>query len=165
MRLRRLSLLFLLFLFAGLSVGQSPNADAELRARLASSVSVVVGTVGEPLRRVPFRGSGGEHQPDWWEAPVSVTSTLAGVTQKGTIQVAFSYNSDTYWEASPKLRPGEKAIFLLHRYDPKETAERVHNAFELPVIEGLLVIDRLDVQSPKNRKRIAALAKAMRSGK
>jgi hypothetical protein len=167
MRLRTLAILFFLSLLAGLAVAQvrQPSTEDTLRARLASSVSVVAGTVGEPLRRIPFRGPGGEHQPDWWEAPVRVTETLSGEKQPEVIHVVFSYNVDTYWEPSPKLRPGEKAIFLLHRFDAKETEARIHHAFEVPPVEGLLVIDPLDVQPMENRARIIALSKAARSSR
>lgn len=154
----RLRTLFVGFsFFVAIAVGGQEDA---LRARLKSSVAVVVGTVGEPLRRVPFRGPGGEHQPDWWEAPVRVASTLSGEKQPEVIHVAFSYNYDPYWEASPKLVPGEKAIFLLHRYDARETEARIHHAFDIPPVEGFLVIDPLDVQPLKNEKRIVALSKA-----
>jgi hypothetical protein len=163
MRLRTLYLSFLLLLLTA-AEGQRPSDDAALRARLSSSVSVVIGTVSEPLRRVPFSRAGGEHQPDWWSAPVTVASTLAGEKQKGTIRVAFSYNVDPYWEASPKLRPGEKAIFLLHRYDAKETEARIHHAFDVPPVELLLVIDAADVQPLAKRDRIVALEKTMRRG-
>ena len=164
MRLRTLYLLFLLLLLT-VAEGQGPSNEVGLRARLSSSVSVVIGTVGEPLQRVPFRGAGGEHQPDWWSAPVTVSSTLAGEKRTGVVRVAFAYNVDPYWQASPKLRPGQKAIFLLHRYDAKETEARIHHAFDVPPVELLLVVDPADVQPVARRARIVALEKNMGRGR
>ena len=142
-----------------------PDDNAALRGRLASSVAVVVGKVAESPRRLPWRGPGGEHTPDWWSAPVRVSSTLSGEKQKGVIQVAFAYAYENTWEASPKLRPGEEAIFLLHRFDRKEMQERAHDAFEVPLVEGFLVIDPQDVQPVSEIKRIQTLAKTMRTSR
>ena len=160
--------LSLLAIAALLQTSQPPamrDENATLRGRLAGSVAVVVGKVVDSPHRLPWRGPGGEHTPDWWAAPVRVSSTLSGERQKGVIQVAFAYAYENTWEASPKLRPGEEAIFLLHRFERKEMQERAHNALEVPPVEGFLVIDPQDVQPLSGLERIQTLLKTMRTSR
>jgi len=141
-------------------VAASAGDTPALRSRVASSVSVIVGKVVDSPRRVPTPVAGGEHTPDWFDAPVRVSATLSGEHQEGVIRVAYSYNYDPAWDDAPKLRPGEEAIFLLHRFDEKEMQARVGNAFVVPRVEELLVIDRLDVQPLSERNRIALMRRS-----
>ena len=139
------------------SVLALPANEPGLRARVASSVSVIIGVVVGPPSRIHTPHAGGEHTIDWYDAPVRILTNLRGEPQREVIRVAYSYAYDPVWHDSPKLRPGEEAIFLLHRFDQKEMNARVGNAFNIPSVEELLVIDPLDVQPVSARGQIAAM--------
>lgn len=98
-------------------------AERPLLERLASAQLVVVGEVTDARRlREPYRPRS-EHDPDWWVARVAVAETLKGRTTRKNVDVVFANSEDIAWYASPKLRPGDDGIFLLHTWDEGDEPE------------------------------------------
>ena len=68
-----------------------------------------------------------EHDPELREAVVTVASVLKGtVTGEGTkkVVVLFSNSRDPYNRDRPKLKEGEKGIFILHKNEIKDERAR-----------------------------------------
>ena len=122
-------------------------ADATFAKQLASAETVVVATVVEvgeadSDRRRELES---EHNPLWRPAILSVEKALKGQpTTKLT--VFFASSNDAMWVRSPKLKRGEKAIFIVRRFD-------------LPYFPppGPVVIDPADVQDLKQFDRVVRL--------
>jgi hypothetical protein len=89
--------------------------DAPLVEKLARAQTVLVGTVTNvqpaPNERLPVES---EHDPRLFIADVRVEQPLKG--QPGArVTVLFSASIDVMWYRSPKVRPGDRRIFLIQR--------------------------------------------------
>jgi hypothetical protein len=127
-------------------------ADEALARRLASAALVVTGVAGDPqpteaARRTPV----GEHDPLWWAAPIRVESVEKGQPGTAPVVALFPTSIDLYWEHSPRLKAGQRAIFLLQPDSRKQ--------FSVP---GLFLIDPLDVQTPDQLPRVRLLLRRTR---
>ncbi|HET9282996.1 MAG TPA: hypothetical protein VFR24_13640 [Candidatus Angelobacter sp.] len=98
--------------------GQAENE--KLQARVQSAVLIVSGTVMEvkPLGQ-PQRS---EHDPDWAEAVIEITSVQKGEQPGRTVTILFPQSTDERWYLAPKFRRGQSGIWLLHR-EPKGLPE------------------------------------------
>ncbi len=88
--------------------------DADLQARLRTSVVVVTGKV---LRVQPWahKGPRSEHAPDWAAALIAVQNVEKGSLTGRTVTVYFPRSTDERWLRSPKFHAGEQGVWILHR--------------------------------------------------
>ena len=138
--------------------GVQARRDAPIKERLAVAALVARGIVErvEPLREKELAD---EHDPEFRLAYVRVTSALAGGDRRTTVPILFAASRDIVWFNSPKLRPGEDAIFIAHAPQENELAMlRSSPAFELARRNGaLLVTQPYDVLPPMEERRVANL--------
>ena len=138
--------------------GVQARRDAPIRERLAVAALVARGTVErvEPLREKELAD---EHDPEFQLAYVRVTSALAGADRRAVVPILFAGSRDIVWFNSPKLRPGEDAIFIAHPPQENELALlRSSPALELVRRNGaLLVTQPYDVLPPTEERRVANL--------
>jgi hypothetical protein len=126
--------------------------DDRITERLRRADLVVTGTVREthPLGREQ-PGPTSEHDPDWWEATVEVSSADKGQPpQDQLLTVIYPNSTDEFWIDSPKLAPGMEATFLLQR-DQTEKGFPVHR------VAGLTALHPLDVHPVAARSRVREL--------
>jgi len=126
--------------------------DDRITQRLHRADLVVTGRVREthPLRRGQ-PGPTSEHDPDWWEATVEVSSADKGQPPQGQLlTVLYPSSTDEFWIDSPKLTPGMEATFLLQQ-DQDEKGFPVHR------VAGLTALHPLDVHPVAARQRIQGL--------
>jgi hypothetical protein len=84
-----------------------------LAQRLAGADVVIVGSVlGVRPATSPTSKIITEHDPEWREAVIQVRSVIKGTNAKEVV-VRFPASQDIAWANSPKLRTGEKRVFLL----------------------------------------------------
>jgi len=91
------------------------NRDA--RSRFDDAEMVVTGTVTS-VRMVPEVEAGrgpSEHNPKWQEATIEVNKMLKGGVGEKEIVVRFPASHDRMWHHVPKLKPGDKGQFALHK--------------------------------------------------
>jgi hypothetical protein len=126
--------------------GAQGAADSELTQRLAQADTVISGVV---VATVPFQaqGLGSEHSPDWQRATIEIESVEKGHVTAKTIDVLFANSTDIAWYRSPKLKKGDRGVWLLHKRDPFGRATPglavVHPADQRPIadlerVRGLL---------------------------
>ena len=88
-------------------------ADQALKARLANAELVVVGVVGEAKPTEEALNPASEHDPLWWRAPIQVSSVEKGRASGASVMVNMATNFDYLWAQAPKLKAGDRGIFLL----------------------------------------------------
>jgi hypothetical protein len=125
------------------------TADEALQAEIASAESIVAGTVASVRpSHIPHIGS--EHDPDWYEAEITVSSVVKGHLPSHTVTVLFPHSDDPMWQGAPKFKEGQQGIWLLHR-----------NQMNLPGIKDqYTVLNTLDFQTMENLERIRKLVKS-----
>jgi len=130
--------------------------DEKLSRRIATAELIVLGTVTgvRPAPEEKGQGPITEHDPDWWEATIAVSSVEKG-QRVPELKVRFAHSMDEMWVDSPKLRKGERAVFLLRQ----DQQEKGMPALRRP---GWTALDPLDVQPPAHVARLRALIKAQR---
>jgi hypothetical protein len=102
--------------------GVRARRDVPVRMRLAVADLVFRGKVEEvrpldaPNAAARERESepSSEHDPEWRVASVRVETPLRGV-KDGTVLIIFPASRDIMWFNSPKLQPGQEAVFIAHR--------------------------------------------------
>ncbi len=124
-------------------------ADEALQAEIAGAESIVAGTVASVRpSHVPHIGS--EHDPDWYEAELTISSVVKGHLPGHTVTVLFPHSEDPMWQGAPKFKEGQQGIWLLHR-----------NQMSLPGIKDqYTVLNPLDFQTMENLERIRKLLKS-----
>jgi hypothetical protein len=96
-------------------------ATAALTARLQAADAVIAGRVAvvrpstlaaaTPELQRPIS----EHDPQWSEAVVEVTSVVSGTVSPDTpVTVLFPASIDVAWYQAPKYAAGQSGVFLLH---------------------------------------------------
>jgi len=149
-------------LAADLAKAEQQNADAALSERLAASEAVIVARVRDVRRLAKERGRPSEHDPDWALAQLAIVRNLKGQPRitdcpgGACVEVAFAQSDDIRWFRSPKLVPGQQAIFLLRPMDPKLLREG-----EKPPALYVLV-DPQDVRPLGDEQRLIRLIRAQR---
>jgi hypothetical protein len=127
-------------------------ADQDLRDRITRAELVVAGKVSatrpapEPARRRPIT----EHDPDWWEATIEVSSVLKGRAPQPSVTVLFPNSTDVMWMDAPKFRVAQEGVWILQR-DQKEKGWPVMR------IPGYTALDPLDFQPIEQLERIRRL--------
>jgi hypothetical protein len=112
--------------------------EQALGARVASAVLVITGRVASVRPLVSERQSArhSEHDPDFWQADVDVTTVEKGqLSNTRRVTVFFAHSKDERWLLSPKFSAGQSGIFLLHT-EELESIKR----------PGYTALDRLDFQ-------------------
>ena len=87
---------------------------AGLRARIEGANLVVAGQV-RSVRPGPPSPHISEHNANWQDAVVDVSSVIQGTARPRTVVVRFPAATDIAWFQSPKLKQNEKHIFILRR--------------------------------------------------
>ena len=123
--------------------------DDKLGVRLRRAELVVSGVVGEtgPLEgeRAAPRS---EHDPVWWRADIAVERIEKGQADGTRVTAFFPSSLDEYWLDTPKLVPGQRGVFILHREKGRMPAP------------GPALLDPLDFQPPGHLERVRAALKA-----
>ena len=135
---------------ADINSAAQAQEDSHLAARLAAAERVITGTVSGPhaLPRQPGEPIS-EHEPQWWSATVRVEKVHKGESKGATENVVFSNSKDVAWHKSPKLKDGDRGVFLLHSKD--------HQGRPTP---GLAVVHPLDFQPIEQEPRVQRLLQA-----
>jgi hypothetical protein len=127
--------------------------DQAIAARLRTASLVVLGVVVDPRPADPAHARDSEHDPMWWRAPIKVEAVLAGPAQRAPVIATFASSDDTVWVTAPKLRAGQRGVFLL------QPPARLPDGFRA---DGAFVLDPLDVRPPEEAQRIRGLLKTTR---
>jgi hypothetical protein len=130
-------------------------ADQALLARIRRAELVVTGFVVEsgPLTDQPPGALRTEHDPQWWEALLSVESVEKGQLQPRPLIVLFPESTDEMWIESPKFRVGQTGLWIL-QLDQQEKG--------WPILRrpGYTALDPLDFQPVHRLDGIRTLIKA-----
>lgn len=130
-------------------------ANRVLRSHAADADEVVVGTVAALERAEPPRSS--EHDPHWWRATLDVHHVEQGNLTPGQTPVLYANSDDVRWRSSPKPKPGQQGLWLLHA-----TTEQFDDKFsssELARLRSLgpyVIYHPEDYQPPDNLNRLRA---------
>lgn len=126
-------------------------ADEQVTERLRRADVVVTGRVREthPLQREQ-PGPASEHDPEWWEATLEVSSTDKGQPPGEQLTVLFPSSTDEFWMDSPKLAPGMEAVFVLQQ-------NQTEKGFPVHRVTGLTALHPLDVHPTESLPRVRAL--------
>jgi hypothetical protein len=128
-------------------------ADDQLRQRLAAADLVVTGAVVSvrkvpPRRDAPARRS--EHEPELWQAELSVQATLKGTPPPNkTITFSFVAGIDQMWALSPRFKGGEQGVFVLSK-----------NTNPWITVTGPVIVDPLAYRPAPEEARVKQLLKA-----
>jgi len=125
-------------------------ADEELQGEMVRSEVIVVGRVSSVRpSKAPHIGS--EHDPDWYEAQITVESVVRGNLPARTTMLLFPHSDDVMWKASPKFKEGQQGIWLLHR-----------NQARLSGIEDqFTALKSIDFQTVDQHERVLRLVKTL----
>ncbi len=129
--------------------------DRELAQRLAQAELVISGVASAPA---PFSGpspAGGrrvsEHDPDWWQSVIKVESVEKGTHPEPTKNILFAHSTDIAWYRSPKVKEGDRGVWLLHTRD-------LHGR----LVPGHAVVHPLDFRPIGELERVRKLLKGTR---
>ncbi len=129
-----------------IQVWRQAEADRQLRARLQEARLVIAGQVASVRPHEREGGPWSEHDPEWWEAVITVEDILKGRVEDSTVVVLYANSVDVMWYDSPKLQVGEEGIWIL------PSASTAHL---LP--EQLLITDQKDLQPKSELDRLRTL--------
>jgi len=97
---------------------------------------------GAPVRRIS------EHDADWWVVTITVDSVEKGVNHEKTKDVLFANSTDVVWARAPKVKEGDRGVWLLHTKD----------AYGRPV-PGHAITHPLDFRPADDVARVRSLMK------
>jgi hypothetical protein len=159
------------------------NRQRELRQRITSADTVVSGVVAsvrlladaqdlkkrgssrKPAAESPRTGRANEHDPRWRYAVIRVDDVRKGARQKKQVVIRFPASKDARWYKAPKLRPGQRGLFILHKVGDAEpevyTALHPHDFQPADQPGG---IKELIEAAPQN-KSVNAATKGAKTGK
>jgi hypothetical protein len=154
---------------ADLEIGVQGRRDKPVRERLAIASLVFLGKVESerPLvtdRDTEPRVPSSEHDPEWHVASVRITMSLRGGEKGALIIVIFPASRDIMWFNSPKLQPGQEAIFITHKAD-KEQAVLLNTTGVTAFLEkqpAELVTQPFDVLPASDEARVRGLLAEVR---
>jgi hypothetical protein len=127
------------------------DRDNELTGRLAQAESVITGTASAPKRlagAAPGTRRVSEHDPDWWVSTINVETAEKGAHPGPTKDIVFSNSTDIAWYNSPKVKAGDRGIWLLHNRDHRGKA-----------VPGPAVVHPLDFQPMGELEHVRSLIK------
>ncbi len=126
-------------------------ADRQVADRIRQAELVVAGRVVRTARRLETPLFSSEHDPEWWDAFVEISSAEKG-RPKSPLQILYANSLDEMWIDSPKCIPGQTGIWILQR----DQAEKGLPAFRLP---GLTALAPLDYHPLEQLERIRRLVR------
>ena len=128
-------------------------ADKKLEDRIHAAESVVVGKV---VNINPFHGGvpqselASEHNPDWWDAEISVRSTIKPPSAR-TMHILYPNSDDVAWRICPKFALGQEGVWILNRTQIREFA-----------IHALTALHPLDFQPMSAEDSVSVLFRRIR---
>lgn len=130
--------------------------EADLRARINAASAVVAGEVlavqPAPKALHPITS---EHNAFWQDAVVRLTDIVKSGVDAKTIVVRFPDSRDVAWYNAPKLRPDQRAVFLLKKDEVSGLPAANVNGASIPTYTAL---SPLDVLPEEQLKRVQAAA-------
>jgi len=143
---------------ASMTAGLTSSQDSPVVQRLASAELVVSGVASEPQPFTPpvmVTLAGGavvprlsEHDPDWWSTTITVDSVHNGSHSGKSVQIVYAKSCDIAWHRAPKIKAGDRGLFLLHTRD--------HRGRPVP---ALAVTHPLDFHPAADAPRVLTLLK------
>lgn len=125
---------------------QKAQSD-ELTQRLAQAQLVISGTASAPTAYTTGQPHPiSEHDPDWGTSTVTVDSVEKGSHSDPTKNVLFPRSMDIAWYRSPKVKAGDRGVWILHNRD--------HHGKAVP---ALAVVHPLDFQPAAALENVRAL--------
>lgn len=132
------------------------SAQVEMMQRLAQAELVISGVASAPRRYVAPQAAAAataprrisEHDPDWWVSTVTVETVEKGVNPDKTKDVLFPNSRDIAWYRSPKIKEGDRGVWLLHNRDYRGKA-----------VPGHAVTHPLDFRPIEELNRVRSLLK------
>lgn len=110
-----------------LNTAVNGSASSEVMDRLAQAEMVVSGTAAAPKRLeaaaqpgAPVRVS--EHDPDWWVSTINIETVEKGDQTQKTTNAYFANSMDIAWYQAPKIKEGDRGVWLLHNRDARGRA-------------------------------------------
>jgi len=58
-----------------------------------------------------------EHDPDWHVSTITIETVEKGVYAEKTVDVYFPNSMDIAWHRSPKVKAGDRGVWVLHNRD------------------------------------------------
>jgi hypothetical protein len=99
------------------------SAAAEVMQRLGQAEVVVSGVASTPRRHEPPASEAGtsrrvsEHDPDWWVSTINIDTVEKGDQKTKTAEVFYPNSMDIAWYRAPKIKEGDRGVWLLHNRD------------------------------------------------
>jgi hypothetical protein len=94
------------------------SSDDEMTQRLAQADLVITGVASAPKRFAqPSTRRISEHDPDWWVSTINVETVEKGVHTAPTKDILFPHSMDIAWHRAPKVKEGDRGVWLLHNRD------------------------------------------------
>ncbi|MGA7341245.1 MAG: hypothetical protein WBE72_18175 [Terracidiphilus sp.] len=91
----------------------------QLTQRLAQAELVISGVASEPTAYAAGQPQPvSEHDPDWGTSTIAVESVEKGSHGEPTKDILFARSMDIVWYRAPKVKAGDRGVWLLHRRDP-----------------------------------------------
>jgi hypothetical protein len=123
------------------------NRRDQLTQRLAQAELVISGVALESTTYVsdtPHPVS--EHDPDWARSTIRVETVEKGSYSEPTKDILFARSMDIAWYRSPKVKEGDRGVWLLHRRDSRGKS-----------VPDLAVVHPLDFQPATELENIRSL--------
>jgi hypothetical protein len=125
----------------------------DLTQRTAQAELVITGVASAPKRHAHPAIDGtwhrvSEHAADWHVTTVTVESVEKGDHKEKTKDVYFAASTDIAWYRSPKIKEGDRGVWLLHHRD--------HRGHAVP---GLAVTHPLDFRPAEEAELVRSLVK------
>lgn len=139
---------------------QEEIKDEQLLERMRAAEMVIEGEVtqvrpdSQPAGTVESPARISEHDPDWHEAIVEVTSALKGAEEGQQVVVRFPASRDIQWYFAPKFSEGETGVFILSS-DQISGVETV--SFQGTVLKTYTAMEAEDVQPASAADRLRRL--------
>jgi len=140
------------------SAARADRADFQMQDHVARADVIVTGRVADvrpaaQARRLTAEPAGrvSEHDAQWTEAVITVDSVVKGEPPTGETVVLFPASQDIAWRRTPKFRPGQEGVFLLHRQESTPELASVPAAEAQPAFTAL---HSEDVRPPEEAERV-----------
>jgi hypothetical protein len=98
-----------------IEASRQEHTDQQIRDRLRVAEQVVAGRV-TAVRPSSIPRTPTEHDPEWREADIAVTTVLKGNPETRTLTILFPGTDDPMWFRAPRFTVGQEGIWLLHRF-------------------------------------------------
>jgi hypothetical protein len=131
---------------------EQKDADQALQSRMARAPLIVSGKVVSTRPAPGGRHPYSEHDPDWWEAVIDVSTVQKGNAPGKQIVVKYPRSKDELWIDCPKFREGEEGSWILQLDQTEKGSPRLRTT-------GYTALSPLDFQTKPEMERILRLLK------